>query len=1002
MRAYSINGERYTPITEFKKTSQSSAEYTVTVAGVDLGDGEATDISFTFEYTVSQGEFKKRMTSLSGDKEGLPLTIKDINPYLTVDSYMNDPSVAVSNGSGDEILGELSALSDNTVYDSSFAFVSNSGLSAAIYTPSSYSNPYIAAVRVGDYSRAQITSAGYVHRLSDGTRVQAQTDDGLTDVLYESILGFAADTNKSGEVDWQDAALWLRDEIPQMSTELREYLETGDWGQFILAFPTGISAADFNADEYNAATYVYSTYAQALEVLRRHYNMTDGVGQRSFAMVGWQGRGHDYGWPDLAEQPFNPALTDLSGVNNAGWAAFKLKSDTGGSAVIGFNESGGALYWWSEGTEHTVYFIDENGAQASMSTSKSQGMISGIPSGFDGYVAFPLDDLDCHSGYKTHDTDGILTLDELKSLQIWNCDAGWEASSLMLADDLAAITESIRTGKDTDGIYRISETDDRTATVSNGNAYLNVKYADSLTVDYYRELYAALGGDLSFHINQSDVTENSSLYINGAESVTEDLSYTGDFGWKAYNISHFKDYTSGAFARRVDAFVEKYYAPFIIYSDVYTDRAAFDYGTEEDRYAKAQEVDYWLSRGTNVATEYYSQEKYLNGQFLFINMICPSVIDCFMISGNARISVFGASGDTYSEKALWGISTDYLTAAEKNKISHTYGAAQYNAQIASGYAFNTCRGAFVNGMLGSAGIASYRKTENGAEVTYGDGFKTVYSGKTGETSVYKNGELVANDTYALVQSPDGNEKMLAAASAAGRVSGKLSGALAECEGVVLYRLTGDGRVFEGELTVQNGSVTFTAEAFTTYVIVAERDTSTEVAENLALSAKIKASSRMPQGLSADKMNLGNRIITIAKPAGVGAWSDILKNLGANMTDEKDNLKVEYPAYPQASTDGDPNTCWVPCGESKPWIEYDFTTSEAVSAVKITESANGGGKITSFKILAAGENGVYSEIYEGGKVPQTEIKFSRAVTASKLKLEITGTEGTPQIAELAIY
>lgn len=1002
VRTYSINGEKYTPEVEFEKTSQNSAKYTVTVRNAELSADVKSDLTFTYEYTVSGGELKKKMTSLTGDDENSPLVIKDINPYLKADSYMISPAVAASNGSGDELLGELSDLSDNTVYDSSFAFVSNSGLAAGIYTSSSYSNPYTASVNGTDYRIAKITSDGYVHRLSDGTRVQKQTDDGRTDVLYESVLGFATDINQSGDIDWQDAALWLRGKIPQMSTELREYLKTGNWGQYVSAFPTGVSKEDFVQDEYGAASYVYSTYAQALEVLREHYNMTDGVGTHSFEMVGWQGRGHDYGWPDLAEQTFNPALTDLSVLQSAKWASFRLKATSGGGMVIGFNESGGALYWWPNGTEHTVYFIDENGLKVNETTSSDQGYIR-VPQVFDGYVVFSIEDFACHpaSGYQNADTDGKLTLDELASLQIWNCAAGWELFDLMLGSSLEAIAEAVTAGA-ADGAYRISESGETAVTAANNErAFLNIEYDESLTVNYYKELYAALGGDLSFHINQSDVTENSLLYKNNAASVTEDISYNSYFGWKAYNNSHFVDIKSGAFEKRVDAFIEKYYAPRIIYSDVYTDRTGLDYGINEDRYAKAMEVNYWRSKGTEVATEYYSQEKYLNGQFLFINMRNPSVIDSFMTSGNVRISAFGDGGNPYAEKYLYGTASGHLTAEESNKVSHTYAAAQYNVQAATRYAFNTYWGAFVNGLLGEAGILYRKSTENGTEVIYGGGLKAVYNAETGETAVYENDRLIANDTGVFIKSPDGANKILASFSTAQTVTRALPESLAGNEKLTLYRLTGDGRVFEKELTPENGSVTFAAAAFTSYAITAERDTATEVAENLALSAKIKASSRMPNGLSADKMNLGNRIKTLLKPAGK-KWSDLLDNLGTNMLDEKGNLKIEYPAYPQTTTDGDPNTCWVPCGESKPWIEYDFTTSEAVSAVKITESADGGGKITSFKILAAGENGVYSEIYEGGEVPQTEIKFSRAVTASKLKLEITGTEGTPQIAELAIY
>lgn len=849
IKRYNINGEYYTPEVMFSKTGENTAEYFVTVKNVKLSDSVSNNITFSYRYEVSDGELHKTMLSLTGDDENSPLIIRDVNPYIQIDKYMNNPSVAVSNGTGGEMIGDLSELENNTVFDSSFAFLSNSGLAAGIYTSSDYSNPYIVSVYGDDYKHGKLASTGYIHRFSDGTRSERENSDGtVTPVLYDSVIGFSKDRNGTGDIDWQDSALWLRTKIPHMSEALREFLNVGNWGQYSLAFPTGVSVNEFDENTYNSATFVYSTYAQAFEVLRQHYNMTDGVGKHSFEMVGWQGRGHDYGWPDLSEQPFNPALGDES---------------------------------------------------------------------------TPLN---------------------------------------------------------------------------------------------YKEKYDKYGGDLSFHVNQSDVTENSNIYLNQSEFGNNSLvlgkEYDSVFGWDGYKISHFSDVKNGYVFNRIDAFVEKYYAPLIIYSDVYTDRVGLGYGINEDHYAKSREVQHWKALGTNVATEYYTQEKYLNGQFLFINMLTPSIIDNFMTAGNARIIKFAGSTETYAEKDLWGTSSNHLSKEDSNFISHAYAAAQHSVQASTRYAFNTYRSAFVNGILNYSGILSYKVTENGAEVTYGNGMKTVYDSTSGTTSVYQNGNVIADNTSVFINSPDGTDKIFVASAKEQTITGTVPESLRKHNSLVLYRLSSDGRVYEKDLTVSGGKISFKADEFTFYVIVSERDKSTEVKENYALSASLVSSSRTPSGLSSDKINLGNKILTLTKPDGVSSWNDILRNLGENMLNENGLLKIEYPVYPQTTIDGDPDTYWEPNNDKKygavdwinnnPYIEYSFNSLKQISAIKINEVSEKGSKVTSFRILIAGENGVYTEKYRGGEIPQGEISLS-AMSVKQLKFEIlTAESNTPQIAEISIY
>lgn len=310
-----INGIAYEDTAvELEKINSTTARYTVTVNGVDLdGNGPAVSrmVRLVYEISIEETTVTKKLISLEGDEENCEFTIEFTAPIISVDSSMESPGIAASNtvhSGQQEKIGLLNQIGNFTINNAEYGFVWNNSVSAAIYTPSSFTRGYTAKVSsVGNDKVGEIYENKYYHRLKDGTRpVKEITLDQEEPMMYESKVYLGKDNNNNDQIDWKDAALWVRKQMPQMPEELRSFFNGGNWHQTHGAFPGNGWAG--HAPSFKTFTTIYSTPEQLVEVQRQVSNMTDGKGRQTFEYVGWNGMGHDFGWPNINEVYFNPAV----------------------------------------------------------------------------------------------------------------------------------------------------------------------------------------------------------------------------------------------------------------------------------------------------------------------------------------------------------------------------------------------------------------------------------------------------------------------------------------------------------------------------------------------------------------------------------------------------------------------------------------------------------------------------------------------------------------------
>ena len=850
---YVINGEEYTPDVAYEKVDSSSARYTVTVKDVKLRDDIVSTLTFVMEYKAEKNEVTRKILSLEGDSDSAELWIQESAPVLQVDSQMPNAGFAASTTAYNsdegnmmhELVGNLSNISTGRISNGCFSFVWNDGVAAGVYTPSAdYALYQSEVVDTASGRQGAVYAGKYYHRFEDGVRAQRESADGkISDLFYEMRIGFTDDCNHTNTVDWQDAALWLRGVIPQMPDELRDFLSVGSWGQYNAAFPP---LATENLDVY---TKVYSTYAQLLETQRQFYNLTDGVGKASFEIVGWQGRGHDYGWPDLSEQPFNPVL------------------------------------------------------------------------------------------------------------------------------------------------------------------------GDETTPAKYKELFAQYGGDLSFHINTSDASGHTSrLFLRGPDDSNplgnssvvnqEKTSFTGDkaFGWDGYHVLHFLDFVKGYAKNRQDAFVKKYYAPFIMYSDVMSDHVTSKYNSAHDEYGKARIMQHWKALGVNMATEIYAQEKYLNGQFLFNTSYDagPNRIDSFMLAGNAQF-VATRKFQTEAEDYVWGYLGGGAGAGLWTDSSNNM--AQQRLE-------KTFNGAFLNmGTLGKAGILSFTESSSEITVNWNDGYVSTYDKASKVLTVTKNGKVIFRGGNMIFAVPGDSNRALVYCSVGNVGEWNLPEGMSKAKSVNLYRLTTEGREYVETLKVKKGTVSFAMEGKTSYVL--ENGKITDSAdENLALSATVSASSQFERGRTGNGHSLMSKVFSVpASKAPDGNWQNTIYGIENTMLDSNGGIRYEFPVSAYCASDGDANTYWEPNADEEygeidlqdgeAYLEYKFGKSKKVSRVKINEISEGNAKVTAFEIQYM-KGGQWYTAHSGNEIPQNEITFD-TVEASRIRVVILEAKSlTPRISEVKIY
>lgn len=308
-----INDKSYSPTVVFNELEDGSIKYDITLTGVTVGSVTGKTVTFSVIYTLVDSTVEMQIIDVTGDETNKPFKITIDSPIFSIRENGDHAAVTTggSNGNGGDggtsYLASTGSLNKSSL---SYVFASNDKAAAAVYTQDQYNRPYSA--KIGTYNNAKkglVYSDGYNYRLSDGVRPSKDIDANNSEYIpYKLKVYLCADANNNGNVDWQDAALWIRTQIPQMPDSVREFFNGGSWAQTHAAFPGNGNNGTSAVSNYAGFTTIYSELSQLLEAQKQIYNMTDGIGRTSFEVVGWNGRGHDYAWPNINEVTYNPAL----------------------------------------------------------------------------------------------------------------------------------------------------------------------------------------------------------------------------------------------------------------------------------------------------------------------------------------------------------------------------------------------------------------------------------------------------------------------------------------------------------------------------------------------------------------------------------------------------------------------------------------------------------------------------------------------------------------------
>ncbi|MCM3778242.1 discoidin domain-containing protein [Microbacterium hydrocarbonoxydans] len=533
----------------------------------------------------------------------------------------------------------------------------------------------------------------------------------------------------------------------------------------------------------------------------------------------------------------------------------------------------------------------------------------------------------------------------------------------------------------------------------------------------------ALGGDLSFHVNMTDMTDISPAYLRNTgaspfgnrSSSTGEIQYgSGVFGWNAYKMDSFADLESGAPANRQNAFVQRFYTPKFIYQDVMLAYPCCGRTVLDQNYAMAQEIDHWKVLGTTAATEYFQIQKYTAGGFLFKNNQSPGIIEGFLTAGNAILS--GTRNyATPPVDFLWGtvysdnVNTSNVNASITTNLNGGGNLASERLQRM------TFLYSYLNGYLADKGILGYQDdAANNRWVTRWGGDTTFAIDKSsGAFTVTSAGLRIADGTDRFIPAYDGTNRVLLYSGGGSTKSWKLPAALASASSVDLYELTTEGRSFVQTLPVSAGSVNVAMAAGTGYVLTPTGGSRAVPNRDLVLGATMSASS----SVSADyngSTNLwsGREFATIpASQSPTGDWRNELKALNSVMVDANGNLRYEKAIIAAYAADSTASTYWSPNHESArgavdladgdAWLQATLPSARSISKVKVGEASTAANKVTSYKVQVL-SGSTWVDVASGSAIPTGDITFAPTATTA-VRLLIQGAAGTaPRIASLSAY
>jgi len=297
----------------FNENGDGSIDYILSIPDFKGG------LSINYHFALEGNELVKSITEISGAGEPDVLSIQLQIPVLRATSTQENAKIAFEKEAGPDrygnyvgdvlgdVIGTVASQSDYTEY-TSWGFLYTPKIAGSVYN-NLIDIPLQAKVQTIDgVKHAALYEREYNYRLSykpngkDGLLPEASIPTGRT---FESRIYIGGDTNENNIVDWQDGALWVRDQLPKRPKNLEDfYAAGGAWQQTHGTFPD-------NATTSTVSTH-YSVFAPQM---RQVFYQTEGSPQ-SFEVAGWQQHGHDWRWGDW-KQPVNPGAGGMDAMLNA-------------------------------------------------------------------------------------------------------------------------------------------------------------------------------------------------------------------------------------------------------------------------------------------------------------------------------------------------------------------------------------------------------------------------------------------------------------------------------------------------------------------------------------------------------------------------------------------------------------------------------------------------------------------------------------------------------------
>ncbi|MGW2226969.1 endo-alpha-N-acetylgalactosaminidase family protein [Streptomyces formicae] len=215
--------------------------------------------------------------------------------------------------SGDTLVRPTKDTPTEAATGCAYAVVAHDELGGAIETNTVYDKPTSEAgttwengrlwretVKTGDYVEARLTLGQWTHRA-------ATAPVGATEPLPYATVVITGDRNGDGKVDWQDAAIALRD---------------------IMVNPLGADEQHLRVVPhipFNFASQATNPFLATLDNVKRIHLATDGLRQYTL-LKGYQSEGHDSAHPDYADN-YNERAGGLKDLNTLVRAGKKWNSD---------------------------------------------------------------------------------------------------------------------------------------------------------------------------------------------------------------------------------------------------------------------------------------------------------------------------------------------------------------------------------------------------------------------------------------------------------------------------------------------------------------------------------------------------------------------------------------------------------------------------------------------------------------------------------------------------